>query len=671
MKSIMSSKKTVNIMLMMLVLLFTEQTVTAKHNNSITVHPYAPFIIPEIGPGGVTYPAHVRNDATSTRFNIKVGDVPVCAVRYDNTGFGNQGHNMDVARFSSNSLTPEIEINVMDGNEIQSVTIHPVCFYPQESLRISPNKKTVTFKMVKELPYAIVIINGDDPQDASHDNPQLTLINDPLEDMSKRPSPEASNVLNFKTFSENYLKEHPNTEVTGEECRPAGSVTDASLNDERMFTWKYGKGQFVPYTNRIVAFPDMRVRNRNDVSEALQAALKKIKDTPELNTLYIPAGTYLWSGLRITDWNGDRKKGGKPLFVYTDENALMINRLKECREANEPAIFIANSCFVTVSGRGMHDGQGCFTFATDRKDARNTPHQGGAVIKKSSHITFNDTYIRDSQQWNWETHDATDISLNNIKGLSPYNHGWIDGLNMSSGKNITVNRSLTLGNDDTFATGHYNPSDEFPRRTYSENKSINLINTDDNSAEIRHTFAAAGIYNKDRLNWSRKGASENIRISNAMGWTRTAHCIRAGSYLKIDAPQDGSRRKPIKGYYFDNFHSVAGRKAGGDIRIHNHQLSELPAYEEFIIKNSSFWTSAKHWALIPAIRAERHKMRKVVLENVYFAKPSSHPSAVISDIKHLTIKDLHIGGRKVEKYNQSGLPDKLNNVSHFINDFKN
>ena len=58
------------------------------------------------------------------------------------------------------------------------------------------------------------------------------------------------------------------------------------------------------------------------------------------------------------------------------------------------------------------------------------------------------------------THDATDIKLNNIKGLSPYNHGWIDGLNLSSGKDITVNGAITLGNDDTFATGHYNPSND-------------------------------------------------------------------------------------------------------------------------------------------------------------------------------------------------------------------
>lgn len=670
MKKTIIRKNAAAFMFMMLALLCGKQTLCAK-TDKITVHPYAPFVVPGTGPGGETYPSHVRNDAVSTRFHVKVADVPVSTVCYDNTGFGNQGHNMDVARFASNSLTPEIEVNVTGGSEIQSVTIHPVRFYPQEALKISPDRRTVTFKMVKELPYAIVVINGDDPQDASADNPQLTLINDPLENTKKRPSPTASNVLNFKTFAEEYLKEHPHTETAGEECRPAGSVTDASLNDGRMFTWNYDKGHFVPYTNRIVAFPDMRVRNRNDVSDALQAALKKIKETPELNTLYIPAGTYLWSGLRITDWNGDRKKGGKPLFVYTDENALMINRLKECREANEPAIYIANSCFVTVSVAGMHDGQGCFTFATDRKDARNTPHQGGAVIKKSSHITFNDTYIRDSQQWNWETHDATDISLNNIKGLSPYNHGWIDGLNLSSGKDITVNHSLTLGNDDTFATGHYNPSDEFPRRTYSENKSINLIDTDANPAEIRHTFAAAGIYNKDRLNWSREGASENIRVSNAMGWTRTAHCIRAGSGMKFDAPKDGSHGKPVKGYYFNNFHSIAGRNAIGDIRIHNYQPSDLPAYDEFIIKNCSFWTSSKNWALIPVIKAERHKMSKVVLENVYYAKPSAQSTAVISDIKDLTIKGLYVGGKKIEQYDETGLPEQLNNVDRFSHDFKN
>ena len=95
--------------------------------------------------------------------------------------------------------------------------------------------------MAEELPYAIVIINGDDPQDASTSNPQLTLINDPLEDLAERPSLESPNVLNFKAFAENYLKNNPITDIAGQACRPAGSIADASLNDEKTFTWNYEK----------------------------------------------------------------------------------------------------------------------------------------------------------------------------------------------------------------------------------------------------------------------------------------------------------------------------------------------------------------------------------------------------------------------------------------------
>ena len=160
----MIRKKTVNIMWMIFLLILTGQTISAKPK-SIKVHPYVPFTIPETGPGGEAYPSHVRNDVASARFNVKVADIRVAAIRYDNTGFGNQGHNMDVARFASNSRSPEIEINVTGDDEINSVTIHPVRFYPQEKLKISPDKKTVIFEMAEELPYAIVIINGDDPQD--------------------------------------------------------------------------------------------------------------------------------------------------------------------------------------------------------------------------------------------------------------------------------------------------------------------------------------------------------------------------------------------------------------------------------------------------------------------------------------------------------------------------
>lgn len=639
------------------------------HAQNNIVHAYAPFTIPATGPGGVAYPSHVRNDAISTRFGVKVADVIVPAIRYDNTVNGNQGHNMDVVRFASNCLTPKIEVNIMSDTEINSITIHPVCFYPQKALTISADRRTLTFEMVENLPYAIVIINGDDPQDASTTNPQLTLINDPLEDPAKKSSLSAPNVLNFKTFSENYLRENPITDSVGQMCRPACSIIDTSLNDGKFLTWNHEAGQFVSYTSKIVAFPSLRARDSNDLSDALQAALEKIKNTPKLNTLYIPAGVYLWSGLKIHNWNGDVNNGGKPLFVYTDENALMINRQKECREAIEPAIYIAYSSFITVSGRGMHDGQGCLSFSTDRKDARNTPHQGGVMLKKSNNLTFNDTYMRDGQQWNWETHDVVDVDLNNIKGLSPYNHGWIDGLNLSSGKNVTVNGSITLGNDDVFATGHYNPSDEFPRRTYTENKSINLTNTDANPAEIRNTFAAAGVYNRERLNWSNSD-TENIRVSNAIGWTRLAHCIRAGINTKTSNPGADTRGRLLRGFYFDNFHAIVGRNGSGDIRFLNYNSStSWPLYEKIEIKNSSFWKPGDKWALIQTMADGSQMIQNFVMQNLYFVKPIANPSATFSGITNLTVKELHVGGLRIRKRDSSGLPDNLNYVTNFTCDF--
>ncbi len=102
-----------NILTIMLYLL----TAVSLHAQNCIVHAYTPFTIPTTGPGGVAYPSHVRNDAISTRFDVKVANVNVPAIRYDNNVNGNQGHNMDVARFASNSLTPKIEINIMGSTQ--------------------------------------------------------------------------------------------------------------------------------------------------------------------------------------------------------------------------------------------------------------------------------------------------------------------------------------------------------------------------------------------------------------------------------------------------------------------------------------------------------------------------------------------------------------------------
>ena len=71
------------------------------------------------------------------------------------------------------------------------------------------------------------------------------------------------------------------------------------------------------------------------------------------------------------------------------------------------------------------------------------------MVVRSQNITFNDTYVRDVKQWNWECHTVKNINYNNIKGLSPFQHAWVDGLDLTSGQGIHLNGAITMGNDDT------------------------------------------------------------------------------------------------------------------------------------------------------------------------------------------------------------------------------
>ena len=195
-----------------------------------------------------------------------------------------------------------------------------------------------------------------------------------------------------------------------------------------------------------------------------------------------------------------------------------------------------------------------------------------------------------------------------------------------------------------------------------------MENTDANPAEIRNTLAAAGIYNNDRLQWSTED-SENIRVNNAMGWTRTAHCIRAGSNLGPGKPWIDKKGISLKSYYFNNFHSIAGRKAGGLIRFQNGNCPSRPSFNDIVIKDCSFWTSASKWLLLTNDVNNRFLIKNVILKNLFFVNPIVNPTPEVSGVENLTIENLYIGGAKVLSPQVAGFPDNFKGAINFFNDF--
>lgn len=545
-----------------------------------TVHTYAPT-----GVGGGTT---VSPDVASTKYQVQAAGAPVQAVQY-----AANGHNYDIARFASDSRTPTITVT-LPSTTINTVNVYPARYYPSGSVSVSTDKHTLTFQMsaVAGLNEAIVMVNGDSTNAAGQ--PYLAVVNDPLEDPAQRPdttsAPDGSGVnlqtgvLNFQQFAAKYLSAHPNSAAQTAPAATTSSLAGQTIDGTAIPAGqKTSAGSLVSASSVNVRYPNERVMAADDDTFALQAAIATIKANPTaLNTLYFPDGTYVWSGLLVNGLDGSTLKGGK-LKIYTDEGALLKNRVQAYMEAFEPAVGIINSSNIEVDGRGVFDGNGVANYRADSHDAYRSQHQGGVMVMHSSNITFNDTYERDAKQWNYETHTANGVRFNNIKALTPYSQPWIDGTDFASGQDITANGVFTLGNDDAFASGHYNSSDGFTPLAsgvwgnFQLGTSIPDVQGFVNAVGAYDTVA--GVLGFDNYHWDHED-SKNISISNTLNWS-----VGAGNSIRIGWSSYGFR---LNNYTFDNFNSVSA-PAGGIFT--QNSPKPYPRISSIVIKNSSFDTS--------------------------------------------------------------------------------
>jgi hypothetical protein len=484
-------------------------------------------------------------DVRSDRFTaLTANGTDVFVAKYANR----YNNRMAVARFASDDATPVLTVTA--NAPITSFKIYPERYYPASSVSVSGN--TLTFEQSDALRYAIVEINGTQPN--------LAIVNDPKEEPASIPDPTAANVVNVADF-----------------------VTDTT--------------------------------GATDQSSQIAAAIDELYSNSAKDTLYFPDGWYTHRGL-------DLRGRTKPVTIYTEEGALLKNRMQPTMEAMEPTIGIWDSANITFSGRGVFDGNGFANYDTGnggwRHDAATSQHQGGVMLVRSQNIVFNDTLARDAKQWNWETHTAKNVTFNNIKGLTPYANPWVDGVNLASGQNITVNGALTLGNDDNFASGHYNPNDQF---------------TPD----------------PDRLTWDTEDTF-GITVKNHLGWT-----AGAGNGVRIGGGAGHLQRD----FTFENVNYMGTERLG----ITHGNSTEVTS---LTFKNSSFDTSkaGTNFALSGRGSAAIDRLGSLILDNVWFS--NNLPSSV-SNTTNLHINDLTVAKTPVTRATQLTL--SLNNVTNVDFDF--
>lgn len=606
----------------------------ANFTDSGTVTAYAPT---GVGNGTTTSP-----DVASTKYTVTANGTSVEAVKYQANG-----NNFDIARFKSDSRTPVIEVTVPN-EEINTVNIYPQRYYPTTAYKVSDDKHTLTFKMEASLYSAIVMINGDATNASG--KPYLAVINDPEEDSDTVPDKtsasdgsginEQTGVLNIAEYAKNWFAKNSNAEIQeanlakAEVSKWAGKTVGKT---EIPADAKVDAGKIVPASTNEVTYPNERALASDDYTYVLQAALEEIKNNDKLNTLYFPNGTYIYGGLDIAKWTS------KPLNIYVDEGALLKNHVQPNREAMEPAIGIWSSKDITISGRGIFDNNGVQNYRQDNHDAYRSQHQGGVMVVQSQNITFNDTYMRDSKQWNYETHTAENVTFNNIKGLTPYGQPWVDGTDLASGKNLTINGVLTLGNDDAFASGHYNPGNQF-EPTHADN--IKGFGMNGDSPRTQEWIDAAAAYeyysekhNLDNLAWDTDD-TENVTVNNTVNWS-----YAGGNGIRLGHNVMGHT---LKNYTFNNFNPISFQGGGWGITVQNN-TGTYPNYEDFTIKNSSFDTSRVGGNY--SVQGKDPLIKNVTIDNVWFS--NANASSSISNIENATVNDIYIAGKQVQYTNQN------------------
>lgn len=221
-----------------------------------------------------------------------------------------------------------------------------------------------------------------------------------------------------------------------------------------------------------------------------------------------------------------------------------------------------------------------------------------------------------------------------------------------------------MGNDDTFASGHYNPSNEFPERQL-KGKDLNNMSTED-----QNIAAAAAIYNKDRLNWDIDDTTD-VNINNTLGWSTFANAIRLGHNTHFKA--DGGSYQ-LRDYTFNNVNTlhVTGygtNGGGGALSIQNGTNKGNPNYENLIFNNCSFTANnGNNSADIPNTNdLTTFNPKNVTFKDCWF-KDADTPFS-FKAIDNVTIENLYLGGKLVEYDSQIDLTvaDSVKNLTLLAN----
>lgn len=249
--------------------------------------------------------------------------------------------------------------------------------------------------------------------------------------------------------------------------------------------------------------------------------------------VYVPAGTYLTGPIVLkSNTHLYLDSGAKILFSQNIADYPLVNSRWEGvdRQVYSPQIFGEDAVNITVSGRGVIDGQGEVWWKRFREKSLEYPRPRLISFNRSQNIVLEGLTLINSPAWTINPIECQNLTVDKVTIKNPADSPNTDGINPESCQNVHIaNCHIDVG-DDCIAIK--SGTEECSKRIACENITITnctmvhghggVVIGSEMSGGVRNVVISncvfegtdRGIRFKSRR--SRGGLIEDIRVSNVI-----------------------------------------------------------------------------------------------------------------------------------------------------------
>lgn len=271
---------------------------------------------------------------------------------------------------------------------------------------------------------------------------------------------------------------------------------------------------------------------KTSCTEAFKKAVSKCEENNG-GTIYVPAGVYLTGAIFLKSNVTLHLESGSRLLFSNDINEypVVISRWEGVRrECYASCINADDAENITITGRGIIDGQGAFWWDIFRKKENKYPRPKLIAPYNCKDVTIEGVMLTNSPSWTINTILCENVTVDKVTIRNPYDSPNTDGIDPESCYGVHISNCHIDVGDDCIAIKA--GTEDTAERVLCKNITItNCTMVHGHGGVVLGSEMSGGIENVTISNCIFEGTDRGIRLKSRRGRGGTVADIRVNNIV--------------------------------------------------------------------------------------------------------------------------------------------